>query len=101
MKVSNQLVYILWRDIPAQIIVGKGRKAKKIKLSERFERAIDKCAMKLNLTDTDSYLSEWHKSDPILLEGSIDEIISAEKEKINKKYSTDKLKTLINNEGRE
>ena len=25
---SQQVVYIFWRDIPAQFIVGKGRKAK-------------------------------------------------------------------------
>ena len=29
---SQQVVYIFWRDIPAQFIVGKGRKAKKVKL---------------------------------------------------------------------
>ena len=53
---SQQVVYIFWRDIPAQFIVGKGRKAKKVKLPDRFEKAIDKCAMKLNFTDTYSYL---------------------------------------------
>ncbi len=89
----------MWRDIPAQIIVGKGRNAKKVKLPERFEQAIDRCAMKLNLTNTDEYLNEWHKTDPINLEGSIDEIIDLEQKKIEKEYDSIKLKQLILNDG--
>ena len=48
---SQQVVYIFWRDIPAQFIVGKGRQAKKVKLPERFEKAIDKCACLLYTSD--------------------------------------------------
>jgi len=99
LKNVNQVVYILWKDIPAQIIVGKGRNAKKVKLSERFEHAIDRCAMKLNLTDTDDYLSQWHKSDPILLEGSTNEIIIREQTRIEKEFDNIKLKRLIENNG--
>ncbi len=101
MKENNQVVYILWRDIPAQIVVGKGRNAKKVKLPERFEQAIDRCAMKLNLTNTDAYLSEWHKSEPVLLEGTTDEIIKSESDKIDKKFNAEKLKNLIENKGKE
>ena len=91
----------MWRDIPAQIIVGKGRQARKVKLPDRFEQAIDKCAMRLNLTNTDDYLSEWHKSDPISMEGSIDEVIASEEERLNKHFDNDKLRKLISNDGRE
>ena len=94
-------MYIFWRDIPAQIVVGKGRSARKIKLPERFEQAIDRCAMKLNLTNTDAYLSEWYKSDPVILEGTAEEIIESEREKIEKKFDWKKLKSLIDNDGRE
>ena len=101
MQEFNQVIYILWRDIPAQIIVGKGRQARKVKLPDRFEQAIDKCAMRLNLTNTDDYLSEWHKSDPISMEGSIDEVIASEEERLNKHFDNDKLRKLISNAGRE
>ena len=37
----HDVIIVYWRDIPAQVIVGKGRRAKKIQLSERFEQAID------------------------------------------------------------
>ena len=36
---------VYWRDIPAQVIVGKGRRGAKKPLPERFEQAIDRAAM--------------------------------------------------------
>ena len=30
---------VFWRDIPAQVIVGKGRSGSKVQLPERFEQA--------------------------------------------------------------
>ena len=41
-----KLISIYWRDIPSQVIVKKGRKSAKIQLSERFQVAIDKAAMR-------------------------------------------------------
>ena len=43
---------VYWRDIPAQIIVGKGRRGAKAPLPERFEQAIDRCAMAVGARDT-------------------------------------------------
>ena len=37
---------VYWRDMPAQVIVGKGRRGTKLPLPERFEQAIDRAAMK-------------------------------------------------------
>ena len=96
---SHQVVYIFWRDIPAQFIVGKGRQAKKVKLPDRFEKAIDKCAMKLNFTDTDSYLKEWRKTSPIYCEGSQEAIIEMENKGFELDYNNKKLNQLIENGG--
>ena len=96
---SQQVVYIFWRDIPAQFIVGKGRLAKKVKLPDRFERAIDRCAMKLNFTDTDAYLKEWRKTSPILCEGSLEDVIRSENKRFEVDYNYKKLKELIENGG--
>ena len=60
-----QLTVVYWRDIPAQVIVKKGRDAAKVQLTERFEKAIDRAAMKAKLRDTDSYLAEWRRADPV------------------------------------
>ena len=45
---------VYWRDIPAQVIVGKGRRGVKAPLPERFEQAIDRAAMKPDAGDTDA-----------------------------------------------
>ena len=50
------MTIVYWRDIPAQVIIGKGRRAAKVQLPERFEQAIDRCAMKVGAKDDDAYL---------------------------------------------
>ena len=48
------MTIVYWRDIPAQVIVKAGRNAAKRQLPERFEQAIDRCAMKVGARDTDA-----------------------------------------------
>ena len=91
---------VYWRDIPAQVIVGSGRRATKIQLSERFEQAIDRAAMKSNARDTDAYLSEWRKAAPYPVEGDAAEVAAAETARIEAHYDTARLKALIDNHGR-
>jgi hypothetical protein len=55
------LITVYWRDIPAQVIAKAGRKTAKVQLTERFEKAIDRAAMRAKLRDTDSYLAEWRR----------------------------------------
>ena len=93
------LIIVYWRDIPAQIIVGKGRKASKIQLSERFEQAIDRCAMKIDAKDSDSYMAEWKKSEPLEIMGYSEDIAKSHAEKIEKEYDDNTLKLLIANNG--
>ena len=90
---------VYWRDIPAQVIVGKGRKAAKVQLNERFEQAIDRAAMKTGAAGTDDYLAEWRKADPYPVEGEAAEVAAAEAARLDTTYDTERLKTLINAEG--
>jgi hypothetical protein len=92
---------VYWRDIPAQVIVGKGRRGSKVQLTERFEQAIDRCAMKIGARDTDSYLSEWRKALPYEVEGDPDAIAAAEAARLEATYDTARLKALIDNDGRD
>ena len=96
-----EVTIVYWRDIPAQIIVGKGRSGSKVKLTERFEQAIDRCAMKIGAKDADAYLAEWRKAAPFTVEGDPAEVAAAEAAKLEAAYDNDRLKTLINAEGRE
>ncbi len=91
---------VYWRDIPAQVIVGKGRGGSKVKLTERFEQAIDRCAMKIGARDSDAYLAEWRKAAPYEEPGEPAEIAARVAAQIEATYDTERLKQLINAEGR-
>ena len=90
---------VYWRDIPAQVIVGKGRRGSKRPLPERFEQAIDRAAMKIGAGDSDAYLAEWRKADPFEVEGDPDAIADAEAARIDAEYDRDRIKQLIDNDG--
>ena len=90
---------VYWRDIPAQIIVGKGRRGAKHQLSERFERAIDRAAMKVGARDADAYLAEWRKAEPYEVAGDPEDVVQLEAARIEAEYDTARLKVLIDNDG--
>ena len=90
---------VYWRDIPAQVIVGKGRRGSKRQLPERFEQAIDRVAMKVGAEDTDAYLAEWRKADPFVVEGDPEAIADAQAAQLDAEYDREKLKALIANDG--
>ena len=90
---------VYWRDIPAQVIVGKGRRGTKAPLPERFEQAIDRAAMKVGVQDTDAYLAEWRKAPPYEVAGEAREVADAEAARIDAEYDTDRIKALIANDG--
>ncbi len=91
---------VYWRDIPAQVIVGKGRRGVKRVLAERFEQAIDRAAMKSGADQTDDYLAEWRKADPYPVEGGDAEVADAEAARLEAEYDQPRLKALIDNGGR-
>lgn len=95
----HNVTVVYWRDIPAQVIVGKGRRGSKVQLPERFEQAIDRCAMKVGARDTDAYLAEWRKADPYQMEGDADDLAASEAARLETEFDTDRIKTLIENEG--
>jgi hypothetical protein len=90
---------VYWRDIPAQVIVGKGRAASKVQLPERFEQAIDRCAMKIGARDTDSYLAEWRKAAPYPVEGEAAAVAASEAARIEAEFDTQRIKALIDADG--
>ncbi|RME16155.1 MAG: hypothetical protein D6801_06040 [Alphaproteobacteria bacterium] len=91
---------VYWRDIPAQVLVGKGRKAAKRPLPERFEQAIDRAAMKAGLAGTDAYLAEWRRAAPVEIDGDPDEIAAREAARLEAEYPPERLRALIDNAGR-
>ena len=90
---------VYWRDMPAQVIVGRGRRGVKLPLPERFEQAIDRAAMKSGAAESDDYMSGFRKADPIPVDGSDQEAAEATVAKIDADYDLKRIKTLIANDG--
>lgn len=90
---------VYWRDIPAQVIVGKGRRASKVQLSERFEQAIDRAAMKVGAAGTDAYLAEWRRAPAYAVEGDADQIATDEAARLGAEFDKERIIQLIDNDG--
>ncbi len=94
-----QMTVVYWRDIPAQVIVKQGRTAAKRQLPERFEQAIDRCAMKIGARDSDAYLAEWRRGEAVNVEGDMEEAVAAEASRLENEFDNERIKALIANDG--
>jgi hypothetical protein len=94
-----EVTIVYWRDIPAQVIVGKGRRGAKAVLPERFEQAIDRAAMKVGASETDAYLAEWRKAEPYTVEGEPQDVAAAEAARLDAEFTPERIKALIANDG--
>jgi hypothetical protein len=86
-----QLTIVYWRDIPAQVIAKAGRTTAKRVLNERFEKAIDRAAMRAGLRDTDSYLAEWRRADPVECGADLEAEAAAAAAKLEAEFPEEKL----------
>ena len=87
---------VMWRDIPAQIIISRGRKKSKKILSERFQKAIDRAAMTADRADSSAYLEDWHRIEESLKsEKSIDQLVELEASLLETAYDNDRLDALV------
>lgn len=93
-------ILIYWRDIPAQVIVQRGRKRQKVQLSTRFQEAIDRAAMRAGKGSSDAYLAEWRRESSAS-ESADDLRVIAEREasRFEAEFSEDRLLQLIRNHG--
>ena len=90
---------VYWRDIPSMVKIGKGRRAIKAALPERFEQAIDRCAMKIGAKEDDAYLAEWREADGGPVDGDAQEVANATAARLDAEHDAEKIKQLIANEG--
>ena len=95
-----QLVVVYWRDIPAQVIAKKGRRDKvKIVLAERFEKAIDRAAMRGGARSTDDYLAEWRKADPVEVSDDLEAEARKVVDALEAEFDETRLKELVEKGG--
>lgn len=90
-----KLTVVYWRDIPAQVIVKAGRQTAKRQLSERFEHAIDRAAMRAKLRDTDSYLAEWRRAAPVECGDDLEHAADEAAQRLETEYDEARLAALV------
>ena len=90
-----RLTIVYWRDIPAQVIVKAGRQVAKRQLDDRFEKAIDRAAMRADLKDSDSYLSEWRRADPVQCGDDLEAEAAAAARCLEEDFPPDRLRDLV------
>ncbi|MEJ1161230.1 virulence factor [Prosthecomicrobium sp. N25] len=95
------LTIIYWRDIPAQVMVGSGRRAVKRELPERFQVAVDAAAMRGGARETDAYLADWRKVSAGPRDGDPEEVVANAAAEIEAAYDADRLRRLVEAGGRE
>lgn len=93
------LSIVYWRDIPAQVIVKKGRKAAKRELPLRFIEAIDMCAMKTGLAESEDYLAQWRKGEPVDVSDDLEAEADKAASEIETCYNKERLVALTKSEG--
>ncbi len=97
--VKKILVY--WRDIPSQVIVQRGRRREKVMLSDRFQEAIDRAAMRAGKGGSGPYLAEWRRETTTLnAAGELRDIARAEARRFEQAFSDKRLESMIRDHGR-
>ena len=93
------LTIISWRDIPAQVVCKKGRETAKVQLSQRFQEAVDRAAMRAGKGSSDAYLADWKRSEPRACGEDIHAEVAAEAAKLEARYTDEALERLIRSKG--
>ena len=95
-----KVILLSWRDIPAQVIVRRGRKREKGVLSQRFHEAIDRAAMRAGKGSSDAYMSEWQRNrSTIETTAELHEIVAQEVSRLESQFSDEQLLEMIRNHG--
>jgi hypothetical protein len=97
----SALILISWRDIPAQVIAKRGRETAKVQLSQRFQEAVDRAAMRAGKGSSDAYLADWKRSAPRPCGEDLGAEAAAEAARLEARYSDDDLERLIRAKGLE
>lgn len=94
-----KLIVISWRDVPAQVLVKLGRDTAKVQLSQRFQEAVDRAAMRAGKASSGDYLADWKRSEPRRCGDDVQAEAAAEAQRIEARYSDADLLRLIRAHG--
>ena len=94
-----KLITVFWRDIPSQVMSRKGRETSKILLSERFQDAIDRAAMRAGKGSSDAYMSEWRRDTVPCDEDDLEAVVKARADELEAAFSDEDLLALVRAKG--
>ena len=95
-----QRIDILWRDIPSQVLIKRGRDRGKYMLSAHFQEAIDRAAMRAGKGGSDAYLEEWRRvTTSIEAEGVLTDIAEQFGREIEAQFSDEQLALMVKQKG--
>ncbi len=94
-------IIVYWRDIPAQVIIKKGRATAKRELSLRFTEAIDMCAMRSGAAETEDYLAEWRRAAPEPVSDDLEAEAEQAAAALESAYTKERLVALVKSYGKE
>ncbi|NNC76843.1 MAG: hypothetical protein HKN77_02705 [Woeseiaceae bacterium] len=93
-------ILVFWRDIPAQVIMQRGRRREKIPLSPRFQEAIDRAAMRAGKGSSDAYLADWRReSETVESKEDLRKLAELTAEQFENQFTDQKLHELIRSHG--
>ncbi len=87
---SNEVIVIMWRDIPAQVNAQAGRERKQVQLSDKFQRAIDRAKRKAHIYTADEDIAQWRRIS-LPLVGDLAEAAQREADRLDSEYSRERL----------
>jgi hypothetical protein len=95
----GSLTIIGWRDIPAQVVAKRGREVAKVQLTQRFQEAVDRAAMRAGKGSSDAYLADWKRSEPVACGDDLQAEAAAAAAQLEARYSDADLERLIRAKG--
>lgn len=87
---NNEVIVIMWRDIPAQVNAQAGRERKQVQLSDKFQRAIDRAKRKAHIYTADEDIAQWRRIS-LPLVGDLAEAAQREADRLDGEYSRERL----------
>ena len=93
------LIVISWRDVPAQVLAKRGRETAKVQLSQRFQEAVDRAAMRAGKGSSDAYLADWKRSPPRPCGEDLQAEAAAEAARLEARYTDEDLERIIRAKG--
>ena len=90
-----KLIVVSWRDIPSLVMVKSGRDTAKVSLSERFQKAIDRAAMRAGRGGSAAYIADWQRTAPRPCSPDMENEARAEAARLEAAFDDAQLERLV------